>query len=221
MFMAWFAFKFSRSSWCLRALVVRASDSVACGFRAGQYRFDDAVIAGAATQVAVQFGADLSLARLRVASDQIDGAHHHPRRAVAALQAVMVPERRLHRVHAAVGTRYALDGDDIGAVSLRCKHVAALHRVAVHVYGTGAALRGVAADVRAREAQGIANEVDQQNPRFQFCGNGLAVPRHLYFDEHEASSVVGPRRPPMLVKGRRGINWIRFGAVRTKPARVA
>ena len=60
----------------------------------------------------------------------------------------MVAERRLHRMHAAVGLGKALDSQDRAALGLHGQHVAALDRRAVHMDGTGAALGGVATDVR-------------------------------------------------------------------------
>src|SRR5215217_1585483 len=76
-------------------------------------RLDDVVVAGAAADVAVERLADLLLARLRVVGEQLHRRHHHPRRAEAALQAVALAERRLHRVKlAALGE--ALDGRDLG-----------------------------------------------------------------------------------------------------------
>ena len=108
-------------------------------------------------------------------SRQIDRAHHHARRAEAALQAVMVAKSLLHRMQAAVGGGNAFDGDDARALRLHREHVAALHRLAVHVDGAGAALGGVAADVRAGQAQMVADEVDEQRARLDFGGDRLAV----------------------------------------------
>src|SRR5215470_664127 len=53
-------------------------------------RFDDVDVARAATQVARYAATDLCLARIRVACQQRFGRHQHARRAVAALQAVLL-----------------------------------------------------------------------------------------------------------------------------------
>ena len=55
---------------------------------------------------------------------------------------------------------------------------AGLDRLAVDVDDAGAALRGVAADMGAGEAQVFAQELDQQRARIDIGGNGLAVDRH-------------------------------------------
>src|SRR6266478_1752174 len=64
-------------------------------------RFDrehDVVIPGAAAQIAFEIFADLAFARIGVILHQVERAHHHARRAEAALQRVVVAEGFLHRV---------------------------------------------------------------------------------------------------------------------------
>src|SRR3954453_18488432 len=81
-------------------------------------RLDDVVIAGAAADVAVERLADLVFGRLRVVGEKLHRRHHHPRRAEAALQAVALAERRLHRMQlAALGE--PLDRGDLAALDLR------------------------------------------------------------------------------------------------------
>ena len=53
----------------------------------------------------------------------------------------------------------------VGAVALHREMGAALHRAAVEVDGAGAAVAGLAADVRAGEVAFLAQEVDQQRAR--------------------------------------------------------
>jgi len=48
---------------------------------------------------------------------------------------------------------------------LERQHRAALHGLPVAMNGAGAALGGITADMRARQAQDFAQEVDQQQPR--------------------------------------------------------
>src|SRR5262249_43462532 len=64
-------------------------------------RFHDVDVPGAAAQVPGDRVADLGFRRIRVASEQRDAGHHHPRRAVAALQAVLLPEPFLDRMQRA------------------------------------------------------------------------------------------------------------------------
>src|SRR6476646_6551721 len=83
-----------------------------------EYRFDDIMVAGAAADIALQLMPDGILVEpAAVAIDDIDRRHNHARGAIAALQAVIVAERGLHRVQD-VPLRNALDGGDIGAVGL-------------------------------------------------------------------------------------------------------
>ena len=90
---------------------------------------------------------------------------HHAGRAVAALQAVLVPERLLERVQRPA-LRQPLDRQDLVAVGLNGEHRAGLHRlVAVHDDDAAAAARGVAPDVRAGEPALLAQEVGEQRAR--------------------------------------------------------
>src|SRR3954466_1190040 len=122
----------------------------------------DVVITGAAAKVAVERLADLLLARVRVFPRQAHGREHHAGRAEAALQSVVLLEGRLHRVQRAV-CRQALDGGELRALRLHGEQVATLHRLAIEEHGAGAALRGVASDVRSREAQVLSQEVDKES----------------------------------------------------------
>ena len=66
---------------------------------------DDVPVAGAAADVALQRLLDLVLGRARVRAQQRRRAHQHPRRAVAALERVVVVERLLQRGQLAVRRR--------------------------------------------------------------------------------------------------------------------
>ena len=59
---------------------------------------DDVLVAGAAAEVAGDALPDFVLARLRVVSKQVGGAHNHAWRAETALQPVLLPESLLQRV---------------------------------------------------------------------------------------------------------------------------
>ena len=113
---------------------------------------DDVVVAGAAAEVPLEPFADRLLARRVPVLDQRDRRHHHPRRAVAALERVVVVERLLHGMQLAV-RRETLDRRDLRAVGLDAEHRARLRRGAVDEHRAGAARRRVAADVRARSAR--------------------------------------------------------------------
>ena len=61
----------------------------------------------------------------------------------------------------------------VGALRLQREHRARLHRAAVQVHGAGAALRGVAADVRAGQLQLLADQLDQQRARVDRVSTAL------------------------------------------------
>ena len=65
------------------------------------HRLDNVLVASAAAQVSLQPPADLFLARVRIALQNLGCGHDHGGRALAALQAVMLPERLLHRMQLA------------------------------------------------------------------------------------------------------------------------
>ena len=123
------------------------------------------MVAGAAAEVARERLADLLLGRVRVALQQVGRGHDHARRAVAALQAVVLPERLLQRVQRAF-LAHSLDRRDLGAVGLDGEQRAGLDRLAVEVDGARAAVGRVAADVRAGEPERLAQEVDQEQAGF-------------------------------------------------------
>ena len=109
--------------------------------------------------------ADLGLGRIGVLPEQPGRLHDHARRAEAALEAVLVPERLLERVErGAIG--HAFDGLDLVAIRLDREDGARLGALAVEVDRAGAAVARVAADVRAGQAERVAQEVDEQETGF-------------------------------------------------------
>src|SRR5579859_1017987 len=129
---------------------------------AGLHGLHDAVVAGAAAQVAVEPLADLVLGRPGLVLEEVDRREDHARRAEAALQTVVLAKSLLHRVQLAVA-REALDGGHLRAVRLDGEHRAALHGATADQHGARAALAGVAADVRAREREALAQELDEEH----------------------------------------------------------
>src|SRR5438093_2874852 len=106
---------------------------------------DDVHVAGTPAEVAFESPPDLVFGRVRVLREQIRGGHDEARRAVAALQAVLVPERLLDRVQLAI-LGHALDRLQVLALRLDGEHRAALHGFAVDEDRARAALAGVAPD---------------------------------------------------------------------------
>ena len=70
---------------------------------------------------------------------------------------------------------HALDRLDLAAVGLDGEHRARLGALAVDVDGAGAAVARVAADVGAGQAEDVAQEVDEQEPRLDVGLARLAV----------------------------------------------
>src|SRR5215469_18209609 len=108
------------------------------GARAGRDSLHDIVVAGAAAEIAFELMADgLIVELVALAVHHVDGGHDHARRAIAALQAVMLAEGLLHGMQRSVGRREALDGGNIGAVDLPSKDRAGLDGLAVHMHHAG------------------------------------------------------------------------------------
>src|SRR3954465_4957073 len=95
--------------------------------------------------------------------EQINCAHDHTGGAITALQSVVVAKCCLHGMHGAVCLGEAFNGYDRAAVRLPGEHVAAFDRLTIDIDGTGAALCGIAPDMRPGQAQCVADEVHQQS----------------------------------------------------------
>src|SRR5271163_3440503 len=95
--------------------------------------------------------ADLFVAGIRIALDDLFGGHDHARRTVTALEPVFVPKGFLHPIELAVFSQ-AFDGEHLAAVGLYGEHGATFDRLSVHVDGASAADGGLAANVRPRES---------------------------------------------------------------------
>src|SRR5437763_7453103 len=175
------------------------------GHRGGAllHRLDDVVIAGAAAQVALQLLADRLFVGVRMTRDEIDRAHHHAGRAEATLEAVAFLERVLHRMHRSIGRRDALDRHDVRALHLPCENVARLDRAAVDVDRACAALRGIAADVRARQGQRSAQKIGEQHARINIGAHRFAIDGQCKGNRHGTSSTVACRAG-ILDSGRGG-----------------
>src|SRR5260370_27185796 len=139
---------------------------------------DDVHVPGAAAQVAADRFADLRLAGALVAREQRVPRHQHARRAVAALQPVLLPETFLHGMQLGVLLK-AFDRGHLAALGLHREHRARLDRLAVEQHRARPTVRGVEADVRARQAQVFTQEVHEQEPRGNFGGLPRAVHHHV------------------------------------------
>ena len=163
---------------------------------------DDVLVAGAAAEIAGDALAYLALRRRRVVLQQRHRRHDHPRRAVAALEAVLFPEAVLQRMQVAV-RREPLDRRDRRAVGLDREDRARLRAAAVDEDGAGSALAGVAPDVRAGQTQLFAEEVDEEHARVDVSLANLAVDGHR--DLGHGLSLSRERRIAYSKKARKGI----------------
>src|SRR5271156_2788826 len=161
------------------------------------HRLHDVVVAGAAADIAFELVADRRLVYVRtLAVDDIDRRHDHSGSTEPALQAVIVLERLLHRMQfSALGK--SLDRQDARALARRCERRARLDRAPVDMDHASAALRGVAADVGARQTQVFAQVLHQQRARIDLRRRRLAVDRHGNSNHQTSSLSVSPypRRP--------------------------
>ena len=88
--------------------------------RARRNGFDDIMISRAAADIALKFVPDGRLVeRMSLAVHEVDGGHDHARRAIAALQAMMLAEGFLHRMQMAMAAE-ALNGRHMRAFAGQC-----------------------------------------------------------------------------------------------------
>src|SRR6266571_1019586 len=136
--------------------------------------FDDVDVARAAAQVARDAAPDFLFGRVGLRLQHCSGGHDHARCTEATLQAMLLPEAVLKRVQCAVLLQ-AFDGFDLTAIRLDRKQGARLDVLTVENDRACPTVRGVAADMRARQVQVLPDEVDQQQARFDLGCVLLAV----------------------------------------------
>ena len=135
------------------------------------------MITGAAADIAFQFVPNGLAVQVWFAAYHVHSSHDHARRAEAALQAMIIAECLLHWVQLPVLGK-TLDGYDLCPFGLHRKHAARFDRFTVDMNDACPALAGVAADMRPRETQLLAQEVDEQGTVFRFGRNRFSVHRH-------------------------------------------
>ncbi len=135
-------------------------------------RLDDRLVARAAAQVAGEHLGDLLAARVRDTFQIVLRRHQDPGRAEAALKSVLRPERGLKRCQVAVAGE-PFDRLDLGPVDLDREEEARPDSGPVEAHGAGAADAVLAADVRAVQAERVAQEVREEEPRLDLLrGSG-------------------------------------------------
>src|SRR5712691_12687851 len=121
---------------------------------------EDLCVAGAAAEVAREGLADLVVARVGVALEQVGGRHDQARGAEAALDGAALAESLLHRVQP-LAFGEPLDRDDAVPVRLRRQHEARTDERAVEQHRAGTALALLAGVLRARQAEPLAEREEE------------------------------------------------------------
>src|SRR5262249_41767787 len=130
--------------------------------------FDDVDVPGAAAEIPRDRAPDVALARIGIGFQERVARHHHAGGAIAALQAVLLKETLLDGIELAFLLE-AFDSCDVAAVCLNGEHRAGFDRHSVEEHGTGAAMRRVAADVRASEPQVLSQKVNEKQSRLDLA----------------------------------------------------
>src|SRR5438309_3495085 len=162
----------------------------------GLNRLDDVDVAGTPAEVAFEALADLVFRRVRVLLQQVGRGHDETGRAVAALQAVLVPEGLLDRMELAI-LGHALDRLQAPSFGLNREHRAALDCFAVDQDGARAALARVAADVRAGEPQVVPEIVHEKQAWLDLMLVPASVDGYRALELPQSSY-----NPPLVVPGR-------------------
>src|SRR5438105_7964150 len=162
------------------------SRSVLAGRDDAEHGLDDAVVAGAAAEIARQADADLFLGRVRVLREESRRRDQHPRGAESALDAAVLEEDPLQGREAAVVGK-ALHGGDGAAFRLQGQVGAGVYRPAVEQHHAGAALRVVASLLGAGEADVLADGAKERGARLHLERVRDAVDAQGEWDSHPAA----------------------------------
>jgi hypothetical protein len=120
---------------------------------------------------------------------------------------VLLVEALLHGRQGALGSGQTFDRGHLAAVGLRGEQRAGLHRRAVEEHGAGAAVRGVATDVGAGEAQVLTEVVDEQRARLDLVLRGRTVDGHPYRERRTGFGKADRRA--LILPGRRVVRLLR------------
>src|SRR3954451_7936132 len=168
-------------------------------------RAHDRRVSGATADLPGDRDPDLLVGGIRISVQECPRREDHARRAEPALQPVHLMEPLLDGVQAAVVLE-AFDRGDLVALGGRGQHRARLRRLAVHQHDARPAVGGVAAPMRAGQAELVAQEVDEQQPRLDVAGGLLAGDGDRYahdaaYFERQPSQQKYTRLPPASKNG--------------------
>src|SRR5688572_15543460 len=123
----------------------------------------DVLVTGTAAEVSREGDTDIVVRGVRVVAQEADEAHQEARRAKPALQSVALPKCLLQRMQA-LAVSEALDGQDLGGIDLDGEEKTRAHRRAVDYNRARATHTVLAPEVRAGQAQLVAQEVGEEAP---------------------------------------------------------
>ena len=135
---------------------------------------EDIPVARAAAEIPAQVILDLRACRSRVLGQQRFGGENEPRCAKPALDRHTIDERLLDRVEP-VRTRQTFDRLDLPAVGLVGERAARAHGRAVEEDGAGATDLRVARTLGAGQPEIVAQDIEQNRPRFDLDRNRPTV----------------------------------------------
>src|SRR5262249_24377068 len=149
-------------------------------------RFANANIGPAATDIAEHGAVDVSVRRIRVASEECDGRHDLTRLAIAALHYLAVEPRFLNL---SAGRRCAdrLDRRDFGGTDALDRGDTRAGGSAVDMYRAGAAQRHAAAEFCAGQAEHVAQHPEQRRVAVDIDAVRVAV--DFNGERHDAASL--------------------------------
>src|SRR5262249_7857542 len=139
-------------------------------------RLEDLHVAGAAAEIARQRLADLGQRRLRLLLQQRLRRQQESRRAVAALRGAEIGERLLQRMES-LGSRHALDRFHTPALAFESEAEAGDNGLAADEHGAGPALAELAAVLRARQREVLAEHLEESLVGLERGCDGLSVDR--------------------------------------------
>src|SRR5581483_7717858 len=168
--------KSDRRSGVIRFFVMEGPHPTSSGLNRFANSPNDPVVGSTAAQIAAHPFADLFLIEIYVPRGQIfslnarnpalpfsrhaDSGADLPRGAIATLKPVLLDEGLLKRMQGLLRTQ-SFDGHDRAALILNRQPQTGVDALTVHQHGTGTACALIAALLRARQAQVIAQQIEQ------------------------------------------------------------
>ena len=137
------------------------------------------LVAGAPAHVPGKTHSDFFFGGIGVSLQKFTGAQEKSGSAESTLQAVILPEALLQGMKFAVCGQ-SLNGRDLRAIGLHCKHQARPYCMPVHEDRAGSANPMFTAHVGAPKVQVFAQEVGQESPGLDLLVVGLSIDGDFY-----------------------------------------